>query len=125
MKRARRVVTIVLGALALGYVLLCGALFAWQRDLLFPAPKQLGEVWPGARRVDVPDGTFFLFREVSGDGPVVVHFHGNAEQVSNLSWLAEELARRGVSLVAVEYPGYPGTTGGPSEESICLVICWA
>lgn len=118
MKRARRIVTIVLGTLALGYVLLCGALFVWQRDVLFPAPEQLGEVWPGARRVDVPDGTFFLFREVAGDGPVVVHFHGNAEQVSNLSWLAEELARRGASLVAVEYPGYPGTKGGPSEDAL-------
>jgi pimeloyl-ACP methyl ester carboxylesterase len=49
---------------------------------------------------------------------VVVHFHGNAEQVGYLGFLADAWAERGVSFVAVEYPGYPGTTGGPSEDGL-------
>jgi len=53
-----------------------------------------------------------------GGGPVVVHFHGNGEQIGSLSWLGEELAKRQVSFAAVEYPGYPGASGAPSESSI-------
>jgi pimeloyl-ACP methyl ester carboxylesterase len=49
---------------------------------------------------------------------VVVHFHGNGDQVSYLSALSQEYARVGVSFAAVEYPGYPGARGQPSEASI-------
>lgn len=68
--------------------------------------------------VEVPGGTHFLWRPVAGDGPVVVHFHGNAEQVSNEAWLAEAFAAQGISFAAVEYPGYAGTAGDPSEASL-------
>lgn len=99
------------------YLALCALLFAVQRSLVFPAPKELLAA-KGMEKVDVPNGTFFLWKRVQGDGPVVVHFHGNAEQVSSLGWLANAWAGRGASFVAVEYPGYPGTSGGPSEAGI-------
>ena len=35
----------------------------------------------GLEREEVPGGTFFLWKLLPGDGPVVVHFHGNGEQV--------------------------------------------
>jgi len=47
-----------------------------------------------------------------------VHFHGNGEQIASTAWLGEDLARRGVSFAAVEYPGYPGAAGAPSEDGI-------
>jgi pimeloyl-ACP methyl ester carboxylesterase len=59
-----------------------------------------------------------LWRPAEGAGRVVVHFHGNGEQIASTAWLGEELARRGVSFAAVEYPGYPGAAGVPSEEGI-------
>ena len=68
--------------------------------------------------MEVPGGTFFLMKIAPGAGPVVVHFHGNGEQVSYLSWLAEAWHRNGASFVAVEYPGYPGASGEASETSI-------
>jgi uncharacterized protein len=107
-------VLLVLGGL---YLTLCGLLFAFQRSLIFPAPKELMPA-KGMEKVDVPGATFFLWTRVEGEGPVVVHFHGNGEQVAYLGWLALAWAERGVSFVAVEYPGYPGTTGGPSEDGL-------
>ena len=107
-------VLLVLGGL---YLALCGLLFAVQRSLIFPAPQELFEQ-KVMEKVEVPGATFFLWKRAQGDGPVVVHFHGNGEQVSYLGFLANEWADRGVSFVAVEYPGYPGTSGGPSEDGL-------
>ncbi|MFZ5445626.1 MAG: alpha/beta hydrolase [Myxococcota bacterium] len=109
---------IVLATLGVGYLAICGLLFTQQRAIVFPAPKDQVPLGPGARRIDVPGATHVLFREAPGGGPVVVHFHGNAEQVGHLQWLAAAYAERGISFAAVEYPGYPGAAGSPSEESL-------
>jgi pimeloyl-ACP methyl ester carboxylesterase len=99
------------------YAVLCAIVFFQQRSLLFPAPTELAPS-NGLERVTIPHGTFALTRLMPGDGPVVVHFHGNAEQVAHLSWLGQAWAEQACSFVAVEYPGYPGADGSPSEESL-------
>lgn len=114
----KRRVLFVVGTLAAVYLAICGLMFGVQRNLLFPAPKELSRVKDGMEREEVPGGTFFLWHRAPGDGLVVVHFHGNGEQVGSLGWLAREWAERGVSFVAVEYPGYAGAGGSPSEESL-------
>jgi len=118
MRRLRRPMIQLLGALAAAYVGLCVILFLSQRALLFPAPRH--QIHPAGmgQIVDVPGGTPMLWRAARDDGPVVVHFHGNGEQIADSSWLGEELCRRGVSFAAVEYPGYPGAAGAPTEASI-------
>lgn len=115
MKRLLKLLLVTVGSC---YLALCVMLFVVQRKLIFPAPVELFKVSDGMQRVDVPSATFFLWKNVPGDGPVVVHFHGNGEQVGYLGWLAQAWAKRGASFVAVEYPGYPGTEGAPSEEAI-------
>lgn len=113
-----RVISIVLGTLVGGYVLVCALLFFGQRTLLYPAPTERATPTGRARVEPVPGGTHLLWREAGPGGPVVVHFHGNGEQVAWLAWLAEAYAERGVSFAAVEYPGYPGALGSPSEAGI-------
>ena len=108
----------VLGvSLLVAYLGLCAVLFLVQRALVFPAPRDRVDAGSGTI-VQVPGGTPMLWRSVEGGGPVVVHFHGNGEQIGELGWLGETLARRQVSFAAVEYPGYPGAPGAPSEASI-------
>jgi len=104
-------------ALAAAYLGLCAVLFLVQRALVFPAPRERAEAGRGTVVV-VPGGTPMLWNAVDARGPVVMHFHGNGEQIGWLGWLADELARRRVSFAAVEYPGYPGAPGTPSEASI-------
>ncbi len=114
----KRVLTIVGATLLGGYVLVCALLFFGQRALLFPAPTDRATPTGRSRVEPVPGGTFFLWRDAGPGSPVVVHFHGNGEQVAWLGWLAEVFAEGGVSFAAVEYPGYPGAPGAPSEASI-------
>ncbi len=109
---------VLLGALVAAYALLCAGLFFAQRKLVFPAPTERAGLPRGFEEVQVPGATFFIWSRVDGDGPVVVHFHGNGEQVGHLGWLGSEFKQRGVSFVAVEYPGYPGANGEPSEASL-------
>lgn len=109
---------IMLTVFAGGYLALCALLFAAQRSLVFPAPVQRANPVGKSAVVEVPGGTPMLWRAVDGGGPVVVHFHGNGEQIAGLAWLAEAYASAGVSFAAVEYPGYPGAAGSPSEASI-------
>jgi pimeloyl-ACP methyl ester carboxylesterase len=104
-------------ALAAAYLGLCAVLFLAQRALVFPAPHEQANAGRGSV-VMVPGGTPMLWHPIDGGGPVVVHFHGNGEQIGWLGWLADELARRHVSFAAVEYPGYPGAPGTPSESAI-------
>lgn len=109
---------IALAVVVGGYLALCALLFFAQRSLLFPAPRERAQPTGEAAIVEVPGGTPMLWRPAEGAGPVVVHFHGNGEQVAWLSFLAEAYAEAGVSFAAVEYPGYPGAAGSPSEEAI-------
>jgi len=108
---------VLLLVLAAAYVGLCAALFFVQRSLVFPAPRE--RATSGTTPiVEVPGGTPMLWSSADDRGPVVVHFHGNGEQIGSLGWLGEHLARTHVSFAAVEYPGYPGAPGAPSESSI-------
>jgi alpha-beta hydrolase superfamily lysophospholipase len=110
---------VLLVVLAAAYAGLCAALFFVQRSLVFPAPRE--RVTAGTSPiVEVPGGTPILWSAADGDGPVVVHFHGNGEQISSLGWLGQELAKKHVSFAAVEYPGYAGAPGAPSESSIVV-----
>lgn len=109
---------LVLITLSGGYVATCAALYGLQTRLSFPAPEHLFAVRDGSQRVEVPEHTFFLYRDRGPDSPVVVHFHSNGDQVGFLSALSQEWGRVGASFAAVEYPDYPGTEGAPSETSI-------
>ncbi|MFO0596873.1 MAG: alpha/beta hydrolase [Myxococcaceae bacterium] len=112
----KRRVLIGLGALVGGYVALCALLFFQQGALLYPGAGQR-EVPPSPHRVAVPGGTFFEGQGLEGAAPLIVHFHGNGESAASLKWLAEEFRMRGLGFVAVEYPGYPGASGEPSETA--------
>ena len=54
-------------------------------------------------------------------GPAAVFFHGNYETVANVPPRVERLRRVGVTVLVVEYPGYGGMPGDPSQESLTQV----
>jgi poly(3-hydroxybutyrate) depolymerase len=68
--------------------------------------------------VRLPGGGLFIYRPPPTPGaPVLVHFHGNAEQAADSESLAD---LHGIGLAVVEYPGYGllAHEGSPSEASI-------
>ena len=110
-------VTTALVIVLVGYGVLCGLLFALQRSFVYPAPRDT-HTSASMRRVTVNGATFFDWSDAGPGTPVVVHFHGNGEQVGDLGWLAELYREQGVSFAAVEYPGYPSAGGSPSEHAL-------
>lgn len=139
------IVRLILTALAV-YVLYAGLLFSLQRRVLYPGaglgpPSPPGvdpsgteafyletssgliEAWfvPAASGRDVP--------AVSGRGapagetassraPAAIVFHGNAEfAIEAVGWFTP-LSDLGAAALYVEYPGFAGSDGKPSEASI-------
>jgi fermentation-respiration switch protein FrsA (DUF1100 family) len=109
-----------------GYALLVAALYFGQRAMLYHptalriAPAKAG--MPEAQEVelDTSDGEKLVAWHVPPrDGkPVVIYFHGNAEIVP---WRAERhraTVADGIGLIAVNFRGYGGSTGTPTEEGL-------
>ena len=115
--RIARRVGLVLVAL---YGLICAGMFVAQRSLVFPgASVETRALAAGAQVVEVPGGTPMLWvPPPSADAPVVVHFHGNGQQVADVQWLGDALQAAGAGYAAVEYPGYGLAGGDPSEDAI-------
>jgi pimeloyl-ACP methyl ester carboxylesterase len=113
---------LLLCTLALCYLVLCGAAFALQRSMLFPAPKapiSLPES-QGFSRLPLEGGLFvdMLHLPAPEGAPTVVHFHGNGEQLLGQLELGERLREWGLGFLAVEYPGYGASPGSPTEDGI-------
>ena len=112
---------ILVVALVVGVALM--GLLAFQRQLIyFPggAVPPVEQVLSGAREVTLrPDdglelGAWYLER-----GPTaVLVFPGNAGNRAGRAPLARALAETGLSVLLVDYRGYGGNPGSPSEEGL-------
>lgn len=117
MQAVRRVFLIIVAAAAVLYVGLCGALFAFQRSLIYyPQPRWNSEA---STLMALPVGTTTV--QVSTHphaGPnALIYFGGNGEDVSqDAPDLVDAFPTRAIYLL--HYPGYGGSSGSPSEQAI-------
>ncbi|MCL7991206.1 MAG: alpha/beta hydrolase [marine benthic group bacterium] len=111
-----------------------GAAWALQRSVLFPAPPA-SSVSPAAARPSIetillgPDRVeswFLPAQGVPSHAPVILFTHGNGELIDHWIDAFSAVAREGVSVLLVEYPGYGRSGGTPSEESItrAMLAAW-
>jgi pimeloyl-ACP methyl ester carboxylesterase len=98
-------------------------LFLVQRSMLFPMPPPMPGAPGSAEVVRVKTGgsdayALFLPPRTPGPAPLIMFTHGNGELAD--FWVDEfEPAREwGFGILLVEYPGYGGAPGSPSEKSI-------
>ena len=116
----------ILGSAYLVYVLL---VMLRQSQMIFvgqgtPMPIDLRHQFPRATHVTLRhDGgsVFACYLEAeneSDNGPVAIVAHGNAETIGHWGSIARHLHRAGLSVFLVEYPGYGGSDGRPSQASI-------
>ncbi len=117
----------VLLVLAAGYVGLCAVMFLLQRRLLyFPwaddPPRPTGPGWEGLEDVtlETSDGVELRGWYWPGERPLcVVAFHGNAGHRGTRAWWLQALRERlGVGVCMVDYRGYGGSGGTPTEEGL-------
>jgi pimeloyl-ACP methyl ester carboxylesterase len=108
----------------IGYAILLLIVFVFQRKLLYmPSQFRLSEkhvideglhYWPSYEKYRGfigPDGS------VDGKGTIVV-FHGNAGTAYDRGFYVKALAPLGLRVILVEYPGYGGRAGRPSEDAL-------
>lgn len=117
---------IIAAAVVLGsWLLACGLLFANQTALLYPAPKEGRKPqWASAQWLQfagpADKKVHAVYLPAKEGQPTVVHFHGNGEELSGQSFLAQPFSAEGLGFFAVEYPGYglSRDEGPPSERAL-------
>lgn len=131
----RRLAAFGLRVLALGlaaYLGVVGFVWAVQEVLLFPGayghegPEAVAALRSYAGRVGftvhdltLDDGTrTWAWHLDGGHDRVVLFFHGNGGDLGALGGLAPALAEAGWDLVGVEYRGYPGAEGVPTQATL-------
>jgi len=117
MRYVRRLFTIVFVTALVCYVLICSALFAFQRSLIyFPRPSVNQDT---SELLTFPVGTATVQASVHPEaGPAaLIYFGGNADDVSlDVPDLVHAFPNR--AIYALHYPGYGGSSGSPSEQAI-------
>src|SRR3954447_3375481 len=99
MRRARKIVLIIVGAALLLYVALVGALFVFQRSLLYPAPKTVAPHPAGFDdvRIETSDGLKLraFYRPAKPGLPTLLFFHGNGSDIEGSAYATRLLVAQG------------------------------
>jgi len=95
-------------------------LIFFPQSLSGPQRAALAQRFPGVREVFLQSGEQKIHAwhvPAQPGAPLVIYFGGNAEEVS---WMIPEAATRvpGVAWLLVDYRGYGGSEGSPSETTI-------
>jgi hypothetical protein len=117
---------VVAAALVVVYFAALGALYALQRRLMyFPnaaevAPASVGLPNAARRHLTTADGETLLawFVAPAAGRPLILYFHGNGGGLDLRGERFAALTAGGDGLLAVEYRGYGGSTGSPSEAGL-------
>lgn len=116
----------VLLVIAAAYGLALGGLFVFQRKLMyFPsradvAPAEVGLPQARVLHLKTSDGeTLVAWHIAPKPGkPLILYFHGNGGGLEQRNVRFQKLTETGYGLLAVEYRGYGGSTGTPSEAGL-------
>ncbi len=114
---------LIIGAV---YAVMTGWLYFNQRGMLYfpystrPTPAEAG--FPDMEVVEYQSAggltLYGWYKQAVGDKPTIVYFHGNAGNLLNHSWIARPLLDAGYGVLLVEYRGYGGNPGKPSEAGL-------
>lgn len=125
MRRWRRVVFLALAGIAVVYLVVLGAMFFLQRDLLYypvaagASPDPEG---PSIQVVEImtEDGERLVgwWLPAQGDNPTILFFNGNAAGLAVQEGRWRRIADKGVGFLAIGYRGYDGSTGRPTEDGL-------
>jgi fermentation-respiration switch protein FrsA (DUF1100 family) len=99
--------------------------FGQRKLMYFPYVR---EAAPAA--VGLPDAKILYLRTDDGETllawfiapapgrPLILYFHGNANALGELGPRFQQLTATGAGVLGVEYRGYAGSTGSPSEDGL-------
>jgi dipeptidyl aminopeptidase/acylaminoacyl peptidase len=118
---------LTLALVVVGYY---AVLFFAQRRILFPVPSSPGVIpLRNAQFVQIasPAGAVDAYylaptKPVAGAAPLILFTHGNAELATGWVGAFGEPRSWGFAVLLLEYPGYSGAAGSPSEKSITAAV---
>jgi fermentation-respiration switch protein FrsA (DUF1100 family) len=126
------VIRLLAGALLIAgvfYATLCTGLFVWQRHIIFltgherPEPAEAGVPGVEVLSLRTADGLDLLawYHPPSDEArPVVLFLHGNSGHIGHRASRLARLAEDGWGTLLVEYRGFGGNPGTPSEDGLAL-----
>ena len=121
----RKVVLWTISGLFGLYLAAMGLTFAKQRALLYPAPtdRAFATGLPhGFREIVLRTSDDLrlqaIYRPASGALPTLVFFHGNGDNLKGAMAATGTLADAGYGMLLVEYRGYSGNPGSPTEAGL-------
>ena len=109
----------LLSSLVLIYGVLVLLAFFFSERLIFPyRGSSYGEDLPGLHKISGPDGQEIATRylRARNEAFLVLHFHGNYEDLGHLDPIYEILRERRFSILAMDYRGYGLSQGTPTEN---------
>ena len=122
MTRVGRIMLIAAGAALLLYLVAVGALFLFQRNLLYPMPKAIPARPAGFDdvRMETSDGLKLraFYRPAKPGLPTLLFFHGNGSDIEGSIYATRLLVAQGYGALLPEYRGYGGNPGSPSEQGL-------
>lgn len=124
-RRWFRPLLLALSVVAVIYLLVIGAMFFLQRDLLYYPVAAGASPDPGGPsiqvvRIDTQDGERLVgwWLPAEEDNPTILFFNGNAAGLAVQEGRWRRIADRGVGFLAIGYRGYDGSTGRPTEAGL-------
>lgn len=118
-----KVFAVLLIGLPLFVYLAQDALIFYRQPLTEARRAEIGKRLSAVEEITLttPDGEHLHAWRVAAAGPLVIYFGGNAEEVS---WMLERIGNPdrgetpGVGWLLVDYRGYGGSSGSPSEKTL-------
>lgn len=119
----------LLAAACVAYLLLCAAMFAFQRRLQYHPdagamnPAAAGLPQAAQETLATPDGERIVVWWVApraAGRPVVLYLHGNGANLQARAQRFARLVEDGAGLMAVSWRGYGGSSGTPTEAGLLV-----
>jgi uncharacterized protein len=110
----------------IAYLFVLSALYLGQRRLLYFPDRTRPELGPLARlgvrevslRTEDRLTLYSWYLPPPGDAPVIVYFHGNGGHIGYRAERLRRFAEEGFGALLIEYRGYGGNPGTPSENGL-------
>ena len=123
----RLILAAAFAAVVVGYVGVCGWFWLHQRDFQYaPGGVSASPDLEGVtlREITTEDGERIVgwwSPPASDDGGVVLYLHGTPGALDVWApWRLPDMQQAGLGALAIDYRGYGGSTGSPSEAGITL-----
>jgi uncharacterized protein len=117
MRLVRRALIIMLVTATVIYGAICAALFAFQRSLIYYPQPRSNETGITLMTLPVGADSVLVSTRPNAGPDALIYFGGNAEDVSqDMPGFAAAFPNDAIYLL--HYPGYGGSSGSPTEQSI-------